>query len=239
MCWMPSPAEPHQKFLDLAGGLARFLVQRDADQAVRGCHGLGRQPRVFALDVEVPDLAEIEQPLVKGRPVRHATPVDVVRQMVHDLQATPRRMPVHAFDELEVDVVDGLAIFVAIDQVQGRPADALDRRQSQLHRAGGDVQRLGAKLQGALVGLVRILHAEGQAAGRGAVLLREVGCQAPRFLVDDEVDVPLTEEGHVLRSVPGHQLEAHLFEEGLQQAGRRRCEFDELEARKSHGVEMF
>ena len=60
--------ELHQKFFDLAAALLGLFVQRDADLAVRRRHGLGRQTRVFALDVEVADLAEVEQLLVEVGP---------------------------------------------------------------------------------------------------------------------------------------------------------------------------
>jgi hypothetical protein len=58
--------ELHQELLDLAGALLGFLVQRDADHAVRRGHGLAGQAGVFALDVEVADLAEVEQALVEA-----------------------------------------------------------------------------------------------------------------------------------------------------------------------------
>src|SRR2546427_2888301 len=47
--------------------------------------------------------------------------------------------------------------------------------RSQFHGAGGNFHGLRAQLQRTLVGLVRVLDAEGQAAGRGAVLGREIG----------------------------------------------------------------
>ncbi len=39
---------------------------------------------------------------------------------------------VHAFDEFKVDVVDGLAVFKAVDQIQRRATNALDGGQAQL-----------------------------------------------------------------------------------------------------------
>src|SRR5438270_780306 len=68
-------------FLDLPG-LAGILVDRDADLAV----GAGQRPREqaggAALDVEKPDLAEIEQSFVEAGPDIHAAAMDVVGEMV-------------------------------------------------------------------------------------------------------------------------------------------------------------
>ena len=212
-------AELHQEFLDLAGAARGFLVQGDADAAIRRGHGLGGEAGVLALDVEVADLPEIEQPLVERRPVGHAAAVHVVREVVHHLQADAARMPVHAREEGEVDVVDGLAVLEAVDQVQRRAADALDRRQAQLHRPGRDVDGLRAQFQRPVVCLVGVLHAEGQAAGRGPVLRREIGGFALGFAIDDEVDVALAVQENVLGPVAGHQLEAQLLEQRFQLLG--------------------
>lgn len=199
-------------------------------------HGSAAQTRVLALDVEVTDLAEVEQPLVELAPEAHASAVHVVREMVDDLQAVPTRVPVHALDELEVDVVDAPAVFIPVDQVQRRPADALDRRQAQLHGARGHVHGLRAQLQRAGVGLVGVAHAEGHGAGAGPVLGREVTRQALGLAVHDEVDVTLAVEQHVLAAVARHQREAHFLEQGFQGVRGGRCEFHELEAAQAHGV---
>ena len=129
-----------------------------------------------------------------------------------------------------------LAVLVAVDQVQRRAADALDRRQAQLHRAGGHVHRLRAQFQRTGVGAMCIAYPEGHGAGAGAVLGGKVAGQAARFAVDDEVDVALAVEQHVLAAVARHQGEAHLLEQGLQGVGGRRGEFHELEAAQAHGV---
>ena len=228
--------ELHQELLDLAGALGRFLVQRDADAAVRRGQRLGSEAGVLPLDVEVADLAEVEQLLVEVRPERHAAAVDVVREVVHQLQAVACRVAVDALEELEVDVVDRLAVLEAVDEVERRAADALDRRQAQLHRAGRYFDRLRAELQRAVVGLVRVLDPEGQAAGRGAVLAREVPGKALRLAVDDEVDVALAVERDVLGAVARDFGESQLLEDRLEHAGLRRCELDELEAHQAHRI---
>src|SRR3984893_619441 len=70
-----------QVFLDLALVVLR-LVDRDADLAARTGHGARQEPGVLTLDVEVADLAEVEQLLVEAGPYIHAPAADVVRQMV-------------------------------------------------------------------------------------------------------------------------------------------------------------
>ena len=82
MCWMPSPLNCIRNSSIWPAALPGFLVERDADHAVGRGHRLGGQAGVFALDVEVADLAEVEQLLVEAGPVRHAAAVDVVRQVV-------------------------------------------------------------------------------------------------------------------------------------------------------------
>ena len=57
-----------QELLDLAG-LARVLVDRDADLAVGARHRARMQAGELALDVEVADLAEVEELLVEAGPV--------------------------------------------------------------------------------------------------------------------------------------------------------------------------
>src|SRR6476661_8864270 len=61
--------ELHEEFLDLAAALLRFLVERDADHAIRRGHGFRSQTGVFAGNVEVADLAEVEQLFIEARPV--------------------------------------------------------------------------------------------------------------------------------------------------------------------------
>ncbi len=70
-----------------------------------------------ALDVEVADLLEIEKTLVITRPIGHAATVNVMCHVVHPLQAVPERMAVDTVDEVEIDVVDGLALLETVNQV--------------------------------------------------------------------------------------------------------------------------
>ena len=56
-----------QELLDLALVVLAF-VQRDADLAARRRHRLGEEAGDLPLDVEVADLAEVEEPLVEVGP---------------------------------------------------------------------------------------------------------------------------------------------------------------------------
>ena len=159
-----------------------------------------------------------------------------MRQVVDQLQAVAHRVTVHAVEKHKIDVVDRLAFFKPVNQVQRRAADALDGGQVQLHRAGLDFNRLRAEFEGALVGHVRILDPKGHAAGAGAVFGGEVAGDAFGFAVDDEVDVALTVQQHVLGTVAGDQRKAHALEYRLQHAGHGRGELDKFKAHQAHRV---
>ena len=92
-----------------------------------------------------------------------------------------------------------------------------------------------AERQGARVGLVRVLHAEGERAGGGTVLRGEIGRRAARLAVDDEVDAALAVQQHVLAAVLGDEGEAHRLEQGLEGVGGGRGELDEFEPHQAHG----
>src|SRR6478609_2311237 len=119
-----------QVFLDLPAALGAFLVEGNADLAVGRGHRLGGEAGVFALDVEITDLAEVEDPLVEPGPVSHPPGVDVVRQVVDDLQPRPDRVLLDPRLPREVDVPDrqrAVAVdFVTVDEVDQRMADAPD-----------------------------------------------------------------------------------------------------------------
>src|SRR3546814_17709500 len=91
------------------------LVDRNADLAAGACHRLRLQPGQLALDVEVADLAEIEEELVEGRPLLHAHAVDGVGQVVDAGEAGARRTAGGASQRLEVCAVDRPGGAVAIE----------------------------------------------------------------------------------------------------------------------------
>ena len=81
MCWMPSPlySRRNSSIWLLSSWLS---FERDADLAARAGHRLGEQAGTLALDVEVADLAEVEEPLVEIGPDRHPAAIHVVGQVV-------------------------------------------------------------------------------------------------------------------------------------------------------------
>src|SRR5688572_21761761 len=128
--------------LDLPRFLAAFLVDRDADLAAGAGHRLRLHARDLALDVEVADLAEIEQALVELGPFLHAPLVHVVREVVDVGEAVALGIEFSARERLEIDVIEtdiadvarlgaGFAA-PAVDEVDQRIADALDRRDVEL-----------------------------------------------------------------------------------------------------------
>ena len=107
-----------QEFLDL-GVLVTALVQRDADLATGAGHSLGDQRGLLAFDIEVADLAEVEDVLIERCPGRHLAAPHVVGQVVQIGQAHGVRCGRvgGTFNRYEVDVVDFLST-VAIHQIE-------------------------------------------------------------------------------------------------------------------------
>src|SRR5258708_16058604 len=68
-------------FLDLRAVVRRF-VDRNADAPAGTGHRLRLESGELALDVEIADLAEVEQALVELGPFPHAAAVHVVREVV-------------------------------------------------------------------------------------------------------------------------------------------------------------
>ena len=94
---MPSPLYSSQVFVDLALRVGGF-VQRDAHHAVRRGHGLGEQAGLHALDVEVADLAEVEQALVVTRRNFSMLPkIQIVGEMIDEGETEAFGMLVHAW----------------------------------------------------------------------------------------------------------------------------------------------
>ena len=236
MCWMPSPRYSLQVFLDLRLVVLR-LVDRDADLAARAGHGAAEQAGLLALDVEVADLAEVEQLLVEAGPLVHVAARDVVRQVI-DVRESGPGIAVHAAGALhgqEVDVIDR-ALAVPVDQVDETAADAFDGRDLQLHRTDTVLHRLRAEVDAALESGSGILHAEGHRACRRAVLAREVLAEAVRLGVDDEVDVALPVQRDVLAAMPRSHREAQPLEQRAQQLRVGRGVLDELETVGADGI---
>src|SRR5207237_850367 len=87
-------------------------------------------------------------------------------------------------------------------------ADALDRRDVELHRPDLAVHRLGAERDRPLIGAGGVLDPEGDGANRRAVQPGERLREAFRLGIEDEVDVALLVERDVLRAVARRQTQS-------------------------------
>ena len=81
-----------------------------------------------------------------------------------------------------------------------------------------------------------ILHAKRHRARRRTVLARETLAEAVRLRIDDEVDVALPMQRHVLAAMPRRDRKAEPLEQRAQQLRIRRRVFDELETVGAGGI---
>ena len=135
----------------------------------------------------------------------------------------------------EIHIVDG-AIAVAVDEIDEAAADALDRRNVELHGSGGGGTGFGAEFQGARIGKARIGHPERHGACARSMGPRESLRKAVVLGVDDEVDVALAVQGDILRAMPRHRRQSHALEQPPQQLRIGSRVFDELEAVGAHRI---
>jgi hypothetical protein len=90
----------------------RFYCEEDVaaaaseDFAIWASQGTREQARVLTFDVEVPDLAEIEQALVETCPNVHAAPADIVRQVIEIIEAPPLRFGIALTEPKETVVIN-------------------------------------------------------------------------------------------------------------------------------------
>ncbi len=205
-------------FLDLRLVVGAF-VDRDADLAAGAGHRLGLEAGQLAFDVEVADLAEIEEPFVEVRPLVHAAAMHVVGQVIDIGEPHALRVAIDARQILEVDVVDRAALAIAVDEIEQQIADALDRGDVELHRPDLALDAPGAERQRPLVGEGRVLHAQRNGADAGSVHACEPLGEALRLGVDDEVHIALAIERDILRAMPRDLGEAHALEQRAQRRG--------------------
>jgi len=145
----------------------------------------------------------------------------------------PARVLLGAGQRHEIDVVDrhaGAASRITVDEIDQRIADALDRRDVELHRSRVRFHAPGALLDGAPVRKRGIADAKRDGADRWTVHSRKGLREAARLGVDDEVDLALTIEKHVLRTMLRDRLEAQLLEQPAERARIGRRVLDEFEA---------
>jgi hypothetical protein len=139
-------------------------------------------------------------------------------------------------EKVEIDVVDRALVTVMVDEGQARSADALDRWNVHFALRDIGLDRGRAEADRALMREFRVLDAEGHRAGAGAVIASECLGVAAGLGVDDEVDLALAVERHVLALMLRDRREAHFREQLPQQLRVRRRIFDELEAVGAHRV---
>ncbi len=222
-----------QVFLDLALVVLR-LVDRDANLPAGAGHGARDQSGLLAFDVEIADLAEVEQLLVEARPMIHPAAHHIVREVIDPCQPGLFHSRLRG-DRPEVHVIDRL-VSVAIHQVDQRATDALDARNVQFHGTGALRARLRPQLDSPVEGVGSVLHPKGHCAGGRSVLPREALGEGVRLRVDDEIDVALIVQGHVLRAVSRHHRKAEPFEQRSQQLRVGSRVLDELESVGAHRV---
>src|SRR5207244_967948 len=212
----------------------------------------------LAFDVEIADLAEVEEALVELGPFGHAAAVHVVREVVDVCEpgaagrgrlAAPEGL--EARQRPEIDVVNGVAVRVlgiAVDQIDQRIADPLDRWNIQLARAGVVLDAPGAAPDQFFIRISSVADAERHGAYARSVASREVLRERARLGVEDEVDVALLVERDVLVPMARDALEAELLEQRAERLGIGRGVFDELEAVSldrvvprglAHGIQLY
>ncbi|MGF6551002.1 hypothetical protein QFZ96_006073 [Paraburkholderia youngii] len=136
---------------------------------------------------------------------------------------------------MSIDVTDAVrrrAVLAApaVDEIDQRIAYAFDRRDVQLHRAGLVVESPGTFFERLAVGLRGVLHAKRNRADRRAMQAREALRERMLLRVDDEIDVALTIQRHVLVTMSRNGGETHPFEQFAERFRVRRRVFDEFEA---------
>ena len=115
-------------------------------------------------------------------------------------------------------------------------ADPLDRRNAQLHRSHLGLDRLRAERDGPAEGGGGVLHAKRHRAGRGPVHARKLLAESRGLGIDDEIDVALAVQRHVLAAVARADGKSHAREQRSQELRVRRRVFHELEAVGAHRI---
>src|SRR5207249_3862396 len=157
-----------QVLLNLTLVVSAF-VDRNADLPAWAGHRTALQAGELAFDVEIADLAEVEEPLVKACPFFHPSPMDVVGEVIDDGKAGAARMLIDSWQGHEIDVVDrhsGAVARITIDEIDERVANALDRRNVELHRTRMRFHAPRALLGGLAKSRRGVLDAERHRANR-------------------------------------------------------------------------
>src|SRR3546814_18439518 len=88
-----------QIFLDLALAARALFVERDANLAVGGGQRFRRQSGIFALDVEIADLAKARDAFTESRPLLPAAAIDIEGQLIDQLHHRTDRVAIEPTHE--------------------------------------------------------------------------------------------------------------------------------------------
>ena len=112
----------------------------------------------------------------------------------------------------EIHVVDG-PVPISVDQVDAAAADPFYGRDIQFHGPGIALYSLSTQVERSSIGPGRVLYPECDGADGRSVLVGELLGKAVRLCVDDEVDVSLRMQAHILAAVFCRCRETHLFKQ--------------------------
>ena len=182
----------------------------------RTLSGSGVKPKICAVELD---------------PVRRAVGADVLDDAEEIHARDRRRMRIDRRDRAEVDVVDR-EVVVTVDEIDEALADAVDRRNVELHRAGAHGDRPGAELERAPECGVGVAHPDRDRADDGPLDGLHGARHVGRLRVHDDVHRALPIELHLARAVPRDRPKAHRLQHPAQCLRLRCREFDELDARR-------
>ena len=138
-------------------------------------------------------------------------------------------MGTDGFEFIEYAAPDPKAMGELFERMGFKPIARHRHKRVLLYRQGGINFIINAEPDS-------FAHAECDRADARPVLAREALREGIGLGVDDEVDLPLAIQQHVLVAVPRNRLEAHALEDGAHGGGVGCGVLDELEAVGAHRV---
>ena len=187
-----------QIFLNLSAASLAFFIQRNTDFAVRRCHRTAGEASIFALDIEIADLAEVKYAFVKAAPMRHAAAINIVRQVIDNLETSADGIAIHTGQIVKINIVNGQSVAIAVHQINHRAANAANGGQAKLHGTSACFNRLSTPRNRLVIGNARILHPKRHAAGRWPMFSRKIGRRAFGFVIGDQIDFALPPQIDIL-----------------------------------------
>ena len=211
--------------------LRPILVDRNPDTSARGGQGTAVQAGKLALDVEKPDLFEVEDAAIEVEPHVHVALVDVVREVIEVVEADTLGMRLG--DPVELSVI-GRGLVIVLDEVDQATADPDDR--GYIHRLAGAGILFCALRDGVLQSVAGIDDAPRHGRRAGSVFVDEGLGVAARLIVQDVGDVALLPDLDRLRPVRGDEAVPHAREQFAQLLRLGVCELHEFEAVGPGGI---